>query len=165
MTPAQYQHRFTGSEPPCARSGPGSLNPPCRSITNGLGAENLFGVASSLPRGQFSPSLTRLGPHELMVTGLITANARSGRTSVRFPSWGTVDTQCGFDRRFNPTSNQVRERWTQLALARRLDVALPPVEVYRVTDRHFMSDGRHRVLRCHGRRASRPCHGSCGTCG
>jgi hypothetical protein len=24
-------------------------------------------------------------------------------------------------------------------------VALPPVEVYRVTDRHFVSDGQHRV--------------------
>jgi hypothetical protein len=58
---------------------------------------------------------------------------------------GTVDKRLGFDRRFSPTSNLVRERWTQLALAQRRGVTMPPIEVYRVADRHFVSDGHHRV--------------------
>ena len=58
---------------------------------------------------------------------------------------GTVDSQRDFDRRFRPTSNRVRSRWERLALAQRRGEAIPPIDVYRVGDLHFVSDGHHRV--------------------
>ncbi len=58
---------------------------------------------------------------------------------------GTVDSRRDFDRHFRPTSNRVRERWEQLALAQRRGAAIPPIEVYRVGDLHFVNDGHHRV--------------------
>ena len=58
---------------------------------------------------------------------------------------GTVDSRRDFDRKFRPTSNRVRERWERLDLAERRGVPLPPVDVYRVGDLHFVMDGHHRV--------------------
>ncbi len=58
---------------------------------------------------------------------------------------GTVDSLRNFDRHFRPTSNRVRERWEQLALAERRGAGIPPIEVYRVGGLHFVSDGHHRV--------------------
>ena len=58
---------------------------------------------------------------------------------------GTVDSTRDFDRRFRPTSSRVRERWERLALAQRRGESIPPIDVYRVGDLHFVSDGHHRV--------------------
>jgi hypothetical protein len=58
---------------------------------------------------------------------------------------GTADSRHDFDRRFRPTTNRVRPRWEQLALAQRRGAAIPPIEVYRVGDLYFVSDGHHRV--------------------
>ena len=58
---------------------------------------------------------------------------------------GTVDSRRDFDRRFRPTSNRVRQRWERLDLAQRRGVFLPPIDVYRVGDLHFVIDGHHRV--------------------
>jgi hypothetical protein len=58
---------------------------------------------------------------------------------------GTIDSRRDFDRRFRPTSNRVRSRWEQLALAQRRGAPIPPIEVYRVGDLYFVSDGHHRV--------------------
>jgi hypothetical protein len=58
---------------------------------------------------------------------------------------GTVDSSRDFDRRFRPTSSRVRERWERLALAQRRGESIPPIEVYRVGDLHFVADGHHRV--------------------
>jgi len=58
---------------------------------------------------------------------------------------GTAGQRRDFDRRFRPTSNRVRERWEQLALAERRGEAIPPIEVYRIGGLHFVSDGHHRV--------------------
>jgi len=58
---------------------------------------------------------------------------------------GTVDSRRDFDRRFRPTSNRVRQRWERLDLAQRRGVSLPPIDVYRVGDLHFVVDGHHRV--------------------
>jgi hypothetical protein len=49
------------------------------------------------------------------------------------------------DRKFRPTSNRVRQRWERLDLAQRRGVSLPPIDVYRVGDLHFVMDGHHRV--------------------
>jgi hypothetical protein len=58
---------------------------------------------------------------------------------------GTAAQRRDFDRHFRPTTNRVRERWAQLALAQRRGAAIPPIEVYRVGGLHFVSDGHHRV--------------------
>ena len=58
---------------------------------------------------------------------------------------GTVDSRRDFDRKFRPTSNRVRPRWERLDLAQRRGVFLPPIDVYRVGDLHFVMDGHHRV--------------------
>src|SRR5215831_9469559 len=58
---------------------------------------------------------------------------------------GTAGPRRDFDRRFRPTSARVRYRWERLALAQRRGEAIPPIEVYRVGDRHFVADGHHRV--------------------
>ena len=58
---------------------------------------------------------------------------------------GTVDSTRDFDRRFRPTSGRVRERWERLALAQRRGESIPPIDVYRVGDLHFVVDGHHRV--------------------
>jgi len=58
---------------------------------------------------------------------------------------GTIDSRRDFDRRFRPASNRVRSRWEQLALAQRRGAPIPPIQVYRVGDLHFVSDGHHRV--------------------
>lgn len=62
---------------------------------------------------------------------------------------GSVDRQREFDRRFRPTSGQVRERWQRLALAQRRGESIPPIEVNRVGDMHFVIDGHHRVSVAH----------------
>src|SRR5450631_1598636 len=58
---------------------------------------------------------------------------------------GTVDSRRDFDRRFRPTSARIRERWERLALAQRRGESIPPIDVYRVGDLHFVVDGHHRV--------------------
>jgi hypothetical protein len=58
---------------------------------------------------------------------------------------GTVDSRRDFDRRFRPTSARVRERWERLALATRRGEPIPPIDVYRIGELHFVRDGHHRV--------------------
>jgi hypothetical protein len=58
---------------------------------------------------------------------------------------GTVDSRRDFDRKFRPTSSRVRPRWERLALAQRRGEPIPPIDVYRVGDLHFVQDGHHRV--------------------
>jgi hypothetical protein len=58
---------------------------------------------------------------------------------------GSVDSSRDFDRRFRPTSARVRERWERLALAQRRGEPIPPIDVYRIGDMHFVQDGHHRV--------------------
>jgi hypothetical protein len=58
---------------------------------------------------------------------------------------GTVDRSREFDRSFNPTSPRVRQRWERIALAQRKGKALPPIDVYRIGELHFVRDGHHRV--------------------
>src|SRR4051812_35581661 len=58
---------------------------------------------------------------------------------------GTVDRGRDFDRGFLPTSPRVRQRWEGVALAKRSGKAMPPIDVYRVGELHFVKDGHHRV--------------------
>jgi hypothetical protein len=66
---------------------------------------------------------------------------------------GTVDRKRGeFDRTFRPASAGVRGRWEEIAAARRRGAAMPPIDVYRIGELHFVLDGHHRVsvARAHG---------------
>jgi hypothetical protein len=58
---------------------------------------------------------------------------------------GTVDRSREFDRDFRPTSPRVRERWQRINLAQRKGAAMPPIDVYRIGELHFVKDGHHRV--------------------
>lgn len=62
---------------------------------------------------------------------------------------GSVDRTRDFDRRFRPTSGRARSRWERLALAQRRGESVPPIDVYRVGDLHFVIDGHHRVSVAH----------------
>jgi hypothetical protein len=66
---------------------------------------------------------------------------------------GTVDRRKEFDRAFRPTSGRVRARFEQIADAQRRGASMPPIDVYRVGELHFVRDGHHRVAvaRAHGR--------------
>ena len=58
---------------------------------------------------------------------------------------GTVDRSREFDRAFRPTSPRVRERWQRINLAQRRGESMPPIDVYRIGELHFVKDGHHRV--------------------
>lgn len=58
---------------------------------------------------------------------------------------GTVDRSREFDRRFRPTSGRTRSRWERIATAQRKGEAMPPIDVYRIGELHFVKDGHHRV--------------------
>ena len=58
---------------------------------------------------------------------------------------GTVDRGREFDRSFRPTSGKVRTRWERVATAQRRGEAMPPIDVYRIGELHFVKDGHHRV--------------------
>ncbi|MEA2460047.1 MAG: hypothetical protein QOH90_224 [Actinomycetota bacterium] len=58
---------------------------------------------------------------------------------------GSVDKGRDFDRRFRPTSNRGSARWRKIAEAQRRGESMPPIDVYRIGDLHFVKDGHHRV--------------------
>ena len=75
---------------------------------------------------------------------------RLGLQTIRLDTIvGTVDSSRDFARRFRPTNGRVRERWERLALAQRRGEPIPPIDVYRIGDMHFVIDGHHRVSIAH----------------
>jgi hypothetical protein len=58
---------------------------------------------------------------------------------------GTVDRTREFDRQFRPTTGRGRVRWERVAAAMRRGESLPPIDVYRIGELHFVRDGHHRV--------------------
>jgi hypothetical protein len=58
---------------------------------------------------------------------------------------GTVDRGREFDRSFRPTSGRTRTRWERVNAAQRRGQSMPPIDVYRIGDLHFVKDGHHRV--------------------
>ena len=58
---------------------------------------------------------------------------------------GTVDRGREFDRSFRPTSGKLRARWERIAAAQRRGESMPPIDVYRIGELHFVKDGHHRV--------------------
>jgi hypothetical protein len=86
-------------------------------------------------------------PYDEVVAALgFRGERRLGLQTLRLDTIvGTVDSTRDFDRRFRPTSGRVRERWERLALAQRRGEPIPPIDVYRIGDMHFVIDGHHRV--------------------
>jgi hypothetical protein len=58
---------------------------------------------------------------------------------------GSVDRTTGFDRLFRPTSADVERRFTRVDAAVRAGEQVPPIDVFRIGDVHFVRDGHHRV--------------------
>ncbi len=58
---------------------------------------------------------------------------------------GSVGRYRDFDRAFLPTQRQTTERWINVSKARYNEVALPPVELYKIGDVYFVKDGNHRI--------------------
>lgn len=58
---------------------------------------------------------------------------------------GSVDRYHDFNRAFLPTQTHTRPRWESVDRAALTDVALPPVQLYKVGDVYFVKDGNHRV--------------------
>jgi hypothetical protein len=87
-----------------------------------------------LPFEEVLEALGRRGEHYL------------GLQTIRVDSIvGTVDRRREFDRSFRPTSSKVRPRWERIATAQRRGEPMPPIDVYRIGDMHFVKDGHHRV--------------------
>jgi hypothetical protein len=86
-------------------------------------------------------------PFDDVVSALGQRGERSlGQQTIKLDTVvGTVDSRRDFDRHFRPTSGRVRERWERLALAQRRGESIPPIEVYRIGELHFVRDGHHRV--------------------
>jgi hypothetical protein len=87
-------------------------------------------------------------PFEEVVAALGRRSERDiGLQTIRLDSIvGTVARRHGeFDRNFRPASTGVRGRWEKIATARRRGVTMPPIEVYRIGELHFVQDGHHRV--------------------
>ena len=86
-------------------------------------------------------------PFEEVVEALGRRGERSlGLQTVALDSIvGTVDRSREFDRSFRPTSSKVRPRWERIATAQRRGESMPPVDLYRIGDMHFVKDGHHRV--------------------
>jgi hypothetical protein len=86
-------------------------------------------------------------PYDEVVAALgFRGERRLGLQTLRLDTIvGSVDSTRDFDRRFRPTSDRVRERWERLALAQRRGEPIPPIDVYRIGDMHFVIDGNHRV--------------------
>src|SRR5580704_5399542 len=86
-------------------------------------------------------------PFDEVVAALgIRGERRLGLQTTRLDSIvGSLDSSRDFDRRFRPNNGRVRERWERLALAQRRGEPIPPIDVYRIGDLHFVQDGHHRV--------------------
>ena len=87
-------------------------------------------------------------PFEEVVAALGRRSERDlGTRSIALDSIvGTVDRRRReFDRDFRPLSRGTRGRWERIATARRRGEAMPPIDVYRIGELHFVKDGHHRV--------------------
>jgi hypothetical protein len=103
-------------------------------------------IASRL---RFEPDdVSMMLPFEEVVAALGRRSERDiGIHEIRLDSIvGTVARRHGeFDRKFRPTSPGVRWRWERIATARRRGQTMPPIDVYRIGELHFVQDGHHRV--------------------
>jgi hypothetical protein len=86
-------------------------------------------------------------PFEEVVAALgQTGQTELGLQVIRLDSIvGSVGRTRDFDRSFRPTSGRSRKRWERIASAQRRGESMPPIDVFRIGDMHFVKDGHHRV--------------------
>ena len=86
-------------------------------------------------------------PYEEVIDalGLVSEHAAGAAVVSLDAIVGTVDRGRDFDRRFRPTSGNVRSRWERIAAAMRRGEAMPPVDLLRIGEIYFVRDGHHRV--------------------
>ena len=91
--------------------------------------------------------LSTILPFEEVVRALGRRDERNlGHQTIELDSIvGTVDRGREFDRRFRPTTGRVRPRWERINTAQRKGQSMPPIDVYRIGELHFVKDGHHRV--------------------
>ena len=65
--------------------------------------------------------------------------SRSTRSSARWTAAASSTAASA------PPSGKVRTRWERIAAAQRRGEAMPPIDVYRIGELHFVKDGHHRV--------------------
>ncbi len=58
---------------------------------------------------------------------------------------GTMGRINDFDHHFHPLSDRCRERWNSIAIARKMNIPLKPVELIQIRNVYFVKDGHHRV--------------------
>lgn len=97
----------------------------------------------ALSRGDVDPIL----PFDEVVAALgVVGQTALGLQSVAVDTiLGTVGRTQGFDRAFRPTTAHTRERWVRIANAIRRGEPMPPVDLLRIGEVHFVRDGHHRV--------------------
>ncbi|MFV9505096.1 MAG: hypothetical protein AB4911_11090 [Oscillochloridaceae bacterium umkhey_bin13] len=86
--------------------------------------------------------------HDLVSLG--STKAQSGRslglqTIAITQIIGSEGRVADFDRNFAPREERTRDRWIQIARARRCGAALPAVRLIRTADGYFVRDGHHRI--------------------
>jgi hypothetical protein len=118
-------------------------------------AQSDFGRARRQARGSNLARRLRREPGDVNVIlpfdEVVAALGRRGERSIGLETIdldsivGTVDRTREFDRSFRPTSKRVRRRWQRIAEAMRRGEPMPPIDVLRIGDMHFVRDGHHRV--------------------
>ncbi len=62
---------------------------------------------------------------------------------------GSENRVIDFDRDFNPLSERIRQRWTNVFNAWQKGAALPPVDLIQIGDTYYVRDGHHRISVAH----------------
>lgn len=58
---------------------------------------------------------------------------------------GSVERYLDFDRAFFPRETRTRDRWIRINKAHYEQIHLPPVELFKIGEIYFVSDGNHRI--------------------
>lgn len=58
---------------------------------------------------------------------------------------GSEERCVDFDFAFRPSNPSCRARWLNIAVARQLGIALPPVDLIKIDQTYFVRDGHHRI--------------------
>jgi hypothetical protein len=108
--------------------------------------KQVFGRLRSLLRGEPDDVNVMLPFDEVVAALGYEGSVDLGLQTIPLDSIvGSVDRPRDFDRRFRPTTNRARSRWQRIDEAQRRGESMPPIEVNRVGDLHFVKDGHHRV--------------------
>jgi hypothetical protein len=102
-------------------------------------------------RGQIRSALRRRSRRLLDLSAVEAARTVRGRRhvgarSVSLDQIRGSEGRCDdFDQDFAPLQEHNKGRWSSVAVARLMNVTLPPVELIQVGEVYFVRDGHHRV--------------------